>query len=64
MYIFEIKVDASAEQALKQIEKRTYYEQFLTSDIKKTIVLVGLGFNKRDGETTVSCACKTIAREK
>ena len=60
IYIFEVKVDTTAEKALEQIEDRMYYEQFLSDEKKRTIVLVGLAFNKYDAEAIVSCACKTI----
>lgn len=60
IYLFELKVNATPENALAQIEKRTYYERFLTDSKKRTIVLVGLAFNKKDNETTVSCVSKTI----
>ncbi len=61
IYLFEVKVDTSAEQALKQIEDRGYYEQFRTHRKGRTIVLVGLAFNKQEGEATVTCACKSLS---
>ena len=60
IYVFELKVNASALAALKQIEKRMYYERYLHDKAKRTIVLVGLAFNKRDNEPTVTCSCKTL----
>lgn len=60
IYIFEVKVDTSAAAALKQIKERRYYEQYLSD--KKTVVLVGIAFNKKDGEATASCAHETIKK--
>jgi hypothetical protein len=42
VYIFELKLNQSAEIALSQIKERRYYEKYLTSN--KTILLVGLNF--------------------
>ena len=61
IYLFEIKVDTTAEKALKQIEARAYYEQFLTDKKRRTIVLVGLAFNKQDGQASVTCDSKKLS---
>jgi hypothetical protein len=42
VYIFELKLNQSAEIALSQIKERRYYEKYLTSN--KNILLVGLNF--------------------
>jgi hypothetical protein len=42
VYIFEFKLNQSAEIALSQIKERRYYEKYLTSN--KNILLVGLNF--------------------
>ena len=60
VYIFEIKVKASAESALQQIEEMKYYERFKEDKNKRTIVLVGLAFNKRKGESSLSCASRVL----
>ncbi len=46
IYIFEFKVNQSAEIALQQIKDKKYYQKFL--DKNKKIVLVGLNFNNLD----------------
>ena len=43
VYIFEFKLDASAEGALAQIRDKSYYEKFLNSG--KEIILVGANFS-------------------
>ncbi|MDQ1352613.1 MAG: hypothetical protein QG657_2919 [Acidobacteriota bacterium] len=43
IYIFEFKM-GSGRKALKQINERAYYEQYLGQ--RKEIILVGIGFNK------------------
>ena len=44
IYIFEVKLDGTAQEALKQIEHRKYYERYLLE--KKKIVLIGVSFNR------------------
>ena len=44
IFIFELKINSSADVALKQIKDRRYYERYRT--IGKQIVLVGLAFNR------------------
>ncbi len=58
IYIFEVKTNTSARTALEQIEKRTYYEEYLTDG--RTVILVGLAFNKKDSERTISCEHKVV----
>ena len=60
VYVFEIKIDTSAERALKQIEDMKYYERFKEDKNKRTIVLVGLSFNKRKGEDSLSYVSRVI----
>jgi hypothetical protein len=43
-YLFEIKLDGTAEQALRQIEDRKYHERYLLQ--KNRIILVGMSFNR------------------
>ena len=45
VYIFEIKLAASAEAALRQIEDRRYYERYYSK--KKKIALVGISFSRK-----------------
>ncbi len=58
IYIFEVKINTPAKAALQQIEDRTYYEEYLTDG--RSIILVGIAFNKVDGERIISCAHRTI----
>ena len=59
-YVFELKVNAKPEAALKQIEEMGYYERYLGG--KETVVLVGLSFNKLKGVPTITCASKTLSK--
>ena len=43
IYIFEFKIDASADAALKQIEEKQYYQKYLQEN--KRITLIGANFN-------------------
>ena len=61
IYIFEVKINTTAEAALEQIEKRRYYEEYLIDG--RTIVLVGIAFNKTDGEGIARCAHTVITDE-
>ena len=45
-YIFECKLDKSAGEALKQIEDRKYYQQYMQTG--KEIGLVGVNFSSQD----------------
>jgi Holliday junction resolvase-like predicted endonuclease len=42
-YIVEVKLNASAAQALAQIQERKYYERFLAH---KSVMLLGLSFTR------------------
>lgn len=46
VYIFEFKIDASAEEALKQINDKKYFEKYL--DKKKKLILVGVNFDTKE----------------
>ena len=48
IYIFEFKLDASAESALAQIKEREYYQKYLLD--KKQLVLVGVNFDSKTGQ--------------
>ena len=45
-YIFECKLDYSANKALSQIKKTKYFEQYLQRD--KDVILIGLNFSSKD----------------
>lgn len=63
-YVFELKVNVSAEKALKQIEEQKYYEPFLSES--KHIYAVGLSFlrkkasSKKPGQFSITYASKQI----
>ena len=44
IYLFEFKVDKSAEEALRQIEEKQYWQRFAAEE--KPIHLVGVSFSK------------------
>ncbi|MFN4152391.1 MAG: PD-(D/E)XK nuclease domain-containing protein, partial [Candidatus Sericytochromatia bacterium] len=46
VYIFEFKLEKSPKIALDQIENRTYYEKYLSSN--KEIILVGVSFDMEE----------------
>ncbi|MBA3751585.1 AAA family ATPase [Candidatus Dependentiae bacterium] len=60
IYIFEIKYNTPAEEALKQIEEHFYYRRYLLST--KTIILVGIAFNSAKHEIAITCASKILNR--
>jgi hypothetical protein len=45
VYIFEVKLNANAQTALKQIEERRYYERYISK--RKKIHLIGLSFSRK-----------------
>ncbi len=49
-YLFEFKLDKSAETALNQIKDREYFGKYLHSG--KRIMIVGVNFNSENGEIT------------
>lgn len=45
IYILEAKLNKSSKEALDSIIERGYYKQFLSSNEKREVILVGLNFN-------------------
>ena len=45
VYIFEIKLNADAKTALRQIEERRYYERYTSK--RRKIFLIGLSFSRK-----------------
>jgi hypothetical protein len=45
IYLFELKIDSSAEAALKQIKDKKYYEKY--SNIPKKLFLIGINFDTK-----------------
>ena len=58
VYVIEVKLNASAHQALAQIEDRKYYEALLHHS--KPIELLGLNFKRLPKEFEIEHAHKTI----
>jgi len=58
IYIIEIKLNATAEKALKQIEEQQYYEALRYKN--KPIVLLGLNFNRKPKKFDITYASKEI----
>ncbi len=54
IFLFEVKLNASAQTALKQIDNKRYYERYMAS--KKTIVLIGLAFRTDESRLSLDCA--------
>ena len=46
VYLFEFKIDSSAEEALNQINDRKYFEKYL--DPKKKLILIGVNFDTKE----------------
>lgn len=46
VYIFEFKINSSAEKALHQINDKKYFEKYLNQ--KKKLILVGVNFNTKE----------------
>ncbi len=61
LYVVEIKLNASAEIALEQIEERRYYEPFLGKG--KPIVLLGLAFKREPKIFDVTYKFKELNEE-
>ena len=57
-FIFEFKLNQSAQEALKQITDRRYHEKYLSP--KKEITLVGISFNMEDKQLVVDCVFEEI----
>ena len=58
IFIFELKFNASAEAALLQIEERKYYEKYLLTG--KKITLVGLAIQRANQHLTVDYQTKEL----
>jgi hypothetical protein len=54
IYLFELKYNATAQQALQQIQDKKYYEKYLNK--KKPITLIGLSFNYEDKAIALDCS--------
>jgi Holliday junction resolvase-like predicted endonuclease len=61
IYVIEIKFNDSAENALKQIEERRYYERLL--DQNKKIILMGFNFKREPNNFDVTLAMKELGPE-
>jgi len=48
IYIFEFKLNMSAEEALAQIRKKEYFQKYAVDE--RPLTLVGVSFNKDSGE--------------
>jgi len=59
LYVVEIKFNTTAEEALAQIEQRRYYDRFVHDG--KSIILLGLAFNRQPGQFDVTYAAKKLA---
>lgn len=58
IFIFELKLNASAEAALLQIEERKYYEKYLLSGKKR--VLVGLSIQRSNQHLSLNYLTKDL----
>ncbi|MBA3954995.1 PD-(D/E)XK nuclease domain-containing protein, partial [Candidatus Dependentiae bacterium] len=58
VYLFELKFKVSAAIALKQIEEQRYYEKYLLTG--KKITLIGLSFKHTKHKLTLDYAAKNI----
>ncbi len=58
IYIFELKIDSTGQQALQQIEDKKYYERFL--GLNKIIELVGLSFSTQEKNITPDWVIKVL----
>ncbi len=48
IYIFEFKIDQSAEVAIKQIKEKEYFQKYLLEE--KEVVLIGVNFDTKTGQ--------------
>lgn len=58
IYIFEFKLNMSAEEAIEQIKDREYYRKYTLDD--RPLTLVSVSFNKDTGEIA---AWKAVAND-
>ena len=56
IYLFEIKLDASPEAAIKQIDDRCYADKYKTRG--KELILVGLSFEWKEKKLAIHCMHK------
>jgi hypothetical protein len=54
IYLFELKYNATAQEAIEQIQEKQYYEKYLNK--KKPITLIGLSFNYEDKAIALDCS--------
>ena len=50
VYLFELKVNSSAQAALEQIEEKKYYEKYL--NIQKELLIIGVNFSLEERNVT------------
>ena len=56
IYVMELKINGSVEEALAQIESRHYADAFKLQD--KPVVKVGMNFSLKDGVNTLEWAIR------
>jgi hypothetical protein len=66
IYLFELKYNATAQEAIEQIQNKRYYEKYLGKN--KPITLIGLSFNYEDKAIALDCSAlpldvKALAQE-
>jgi hypothetical protein len=54
IYLFELKYNATAQEAIEQIKNKRYYEKYLSEN--KLITLIGLSFNYEDKRIVLDCS--------
>ena len=50
VYLFELKVNSSAQAALEQIKEKKYYEKYL--NIQKEVLIIGVNFSLEERNVT------------
>ena len=58
IYIFELKVNKTEQEALDQIEHKKYYESYKV--YQKSITLAGLSFSTKDEDLNVTYVAKDM----
>jgi len=58
VFVIEVKFNASAQEALQQIQERRYYERFMHAD--KPIILLGLSFERAANHFDIKYASKQL----
>jgi predicted AAA-ATPase/PD-(D/E)XK nuclease superfamily protein len=59
LYVFELKFNKTAHEALDQIKNKKYFEKYITS--QKPVVLVGLSFDMEEKELTIDSVKEELA---